>query len=59
MARPDHVAVLGIYQPDSHFVPILVDTSGVYHTTLLSWKDAKAKLLLLRVLDYISAPLHP
>lgn len=56
LARPDCVAVLGIYLSDSHLVPILIDASGVYYTILLPWKDAKARLLLCRVLDYISAP---
>ena len=49
-ARPDRVAVLGLYISLQGFALILVDPTGVYHTDQISWGEPLEKNPLPRVL---------
>ena len=55
-ARPDRVAVLGLYISRQCFVLILVDPAGVYRTDKIRWKKPPENNPLPRVLAYIDNP---
>ena len=55
-ARPDRVAILGLYISQDGFAATLVDPAHVYCTKIITWTHTLAKELLFRVLHYISCP---
>ena len=55
-ARPDRVAILGLYISQDGFAPTLVDPAHVYCTQPIMWTHKLAKGLFLRVLRYIDCP---
>ena len=56
MARPDRVAVLGLYIKSDGFAVVLMDPTRVYRTAHIPWEHALGKVLLLRVLYYVVCP---
>jgi hypothetical protein len=55
-ARPDRVAVFGLYLGYTGFTLILVSAAGVYCTKYIPWTDSDGQKLLLRVLYHIHKP---